>query len=142
METEKLSFLKSVRKKSKRVGRGPSSGKGKTCGRGFNGQKSRSGFSLKRTFEGGQFPLARKIPKHGFVSFKNKDKAVLGLSKVYQLEKIDINILKELKLISKSMKKVKIILDINSNEIEQFRPINLSLKISSDIQLSKSILKL
>jgi large subunit ribosomal protein L15 len=54
------------RKKRKRVGRGPGSGHGKTCGRGSKGQRSRSGFSLNPTFEGGQMPLVRRIPKRGF----------------------------------------------------------------------------
>ena len=55
---------KNVRKD--RVGRGPGSGNGKTAGRGMNGQKSRAGFSMLPTFEGGQLPLARRIPKRGF----------------------------------------------------------------------------
>ena len=54
------------RKKRKRVGRGPGSGKGKTCGRGHKGQKSRSGYSRFRGFEGGQMPLHRRLPKRGF----------------------------------------------------------------------------
>jgi len=53
-------------KKRKRVGRGPGSGHGKTCGRGHKGQRSRAGYSVKATFEGGQMPLARRIPKRGF----------------------------------------------------------------------------
>ena len=54
------------RKSRKRVGRGPGSGLGKTSGRGENGQKSRSGYSRKRGFEGGQMPLHRRLPKRGF----------------------------------------------------------------------------
>ncbi len=57
----------SVRKK-KRVGRGPGSGTGKTAGRGENGQKSRSGYSRKIGFEGGQMPLHRRVPKRGFTN--------------------------------------------------------------------------
>lgn len=53
-------------KKRKRVGRGPGSGHGKTCGRGHKGQRSRAGFSMHPTFEGGQMPLVRRIPKRGF----------------------------------------------------------------------------
>ena len=53
-------------KKSKRIGRGPGSGHGKTSGRGHKGQRSRSGFSMKPSFEGGQMPLSRRIPKRGF----------------------------------------------------------------------------
>jgi len=53
-------------RKRKRLGRGPGSGHGKTCGRGHKGQRSRAGFSLPLTFEGGQMPLVRRIPKRGF----------------------------------------------------------------------------
>lgn len=53
-------------KKRKRLGRGPGSGHGKTCGRGHKGQRSRSGFSMHSTFEGGQMPLVRRVPKRGF----------------------------------------------------------------------------
>jgi len=56
------------RKNRKRVGRGPGSGSGKTSGRGENGQKSRSGYSRKRGFEGGQMPLKRRVPKRGFTN--------------------------------------------------------------------------
>ena len=56
------------RKKRKRVGRGPGSGLGKTCGRGHKGAKSRSGFKNKRGFEGGQTPLKRRLPKFGFTN--------------------------------------------------------------------------
>jgi large subunit ribosomal protein L15 len=55
-------------KKRKRIGRGPGSGYGKTAGRGEKGQKSRSGYSRKRGFEGGQMPLTRRIPKRGFTN--------------------------------------------------------------------------
>ncbi len=54
------------RHKKKRVGRGPASGCGKTAGRGHKGQKSRSGYSMRRGFEGGQMPLVRRVPKRGF----------------------------------------------------------------------------
>lgn len=54
------------RKRRKRVGRGTGSGRGKTCGRGHKGQGSRSGFAMHPTFEGGQMPLVRRVPKRGF----------------------------------------------------------------------------
>ena len=54
------------RRKRRRVGRGPGSGSGKTCGRGHKGQRSRAGYSVHPTFEGGQMPLVRRIPKRGF----------------------------------------------------------------------------
>ncbi|MFC1482309.1 50S ribosomal protein L15 [Myxococcota bacterium] len=57
-----------ARRRRKRVGRGPGSGNGKTCGRGHKGQRSRSGASLVRGFEGGQMPLQRRVPKRGFTN--------------------------------------------------------------------------
>lgn len=70
-------------KKRKRVGRGPGSGHGKTCGRGHKGQGSRAGFSLHPTFEGGQMPLVRRIPKRGF---NNKWADVVAIVNVSDLE--------------------------------------------------------
>lgn len=57
----------------KRLGRGPGSGTGKTAGRGHKGQKSRSGYSRKRGFEGGQMPLVRRVPKRGFTNIFRKE---------------------------------------------------------------------
>ena len=102
----------------KRLGRGIGSGKGKTSGRGVKGQKSRSGVAIK-SFEGGQMPLYRRLPKRGFNSFKNKDKyAVINLSKIKSIiekkiikasEKIDLNFLKSKKIIKKNVTKFKIL---------------------------------
>ncbi|MBU1625958.1 50S ribosomal protein L15 [bacterium] len=64
----------------KRVGRGPASGSGKTCGRGYNGQKSRSGYSKRLGFEGGQMPLIRRVPKRGFTNIFKKDFKVVNLN--------------------------------------------------------------
>src|SRR5881397_3102277 len=72
--------------KKKRVGRGPGSGLGKTSGRGNKGQKSRSGYSAKRGFEGGQMPLHRRLPKRGFTNIFKKEHAVVNLS---DLERFD-----------------------------------------------------
>jgi len=69
-------------KKRKRVGRGPGSGLGKTAGRGMNGQKSRSGYSRKRHFEGGQMPLQRRLPKVGFVNIFRKEFVVLNVKNI------------------------------------------------------------
>lgn len=66
--------------KKKRVGRGPGSGLGKTAGRGSKGQKSRSGYSRKRGFEGGQMPLHRRLPKRGFTNIFKKVWAEVNLS--------------------------------------------------------------
>ncbi len=66
-----LNNLEQVKRKKIRVGRGIGSGKGKTSGRGFKGQKSRSGVAIK-SFEGGQMPLYRRLPKRGFNSIRKK----------------------------------------------------------------------
>jgi len=66
--------------KKKRVGRGPGSGLGKTAGRGNKGQKSRSGFSRMRGFEGGQMPLHRRLPKRGFTNIFKKEWAEVNLA--------------------------------------------------------------
>lgn len=70
----------------KRVGRGPGSGIGKTSGRGHNGQKSRSGYSRRRGFEGGQMPLVRRVPKRGFTNIFRKEYDVINLDRLEGLE--------------------------------------------------------
>src|SRR5436309_3220645 len=72
--------------KKKRVGRGPGTGLGKTAGRGEKGQKSRSGYSAKIGFEGGQMPLHRRLPKRGFTNIFKKEHAVVNVS---DLERFD-----------------------------------------------------
>lgn len=72
--------------KPKRVGRGPGSGLGKTAGRGEKGQKSRSGYSRKRGFEGGQMPLVRRVPKRGFQNPFRKEYAIVNLDRLAKLE--------------------------------------------------------
>ena len=68
--------------KKKRVGRGPGSGLGKTAGRGHKGQKSRSGYSSKIGFEGGQMPLQRRLPKRGFTNIFKKEWLEISLAKI------------------------------------------------------------
>ena len=112
-----LNSTLSVKTKKIRVGRGIGSGKGKTSGRGVKGQKSRSGVSIK-SFEGGQMPLYRRLPKRGFNSISKKNIAILNLEKIQSyLDKktIDSNkilnsdLLIKLKLINKNSKKLKIL---------------------------------
>lgn len=79
-------------KKKRRIGRGPGSGLGKTAGRGMNGQKSRSGYSRKRGFEGGQMPLVRRVPKRGFTNIFKEQFNIINLG---DIEKCD---LKEIKI--------------------------------------------
>ncbi|MDX1809132.1 MAG: 50S ribosomal protein L15 [Sulfurospirillaceae bacterium] len=97
--------------KTKRVGRGQASGMGKTASRGSNGQKSRTGYSIKRGFEGGQQPLQRRLPKVGFYSGLVKP-YVINIEKiksVLALEEITLDSLKSVHKISNSVKKVKLI---------------------------------
>ena len=76
------------RKKRKRVGRGPGSGLGKTCGRGHKGAKSRSGFKNKRGFEGGQTPLKRRLPKFGFTNLNRQTYQLINLDRLEKLEQL------------------------------------------------------
>ena len=107
-----------TKERKKRLGRGIGSGKGKTSGRGVKGQKSRSGVAIK-SFEGGQMPLYRRLPKRGFNSLQKKNKyAVINLSKIKSLidkkiisseTKIDLKLLISKKIIKKSVTKFKIL---------------------------------
>ena len=98
-------------KKRKRVGRGPGSGNGKTAARGMNGQKSRSGYSRKRGFEGGQMPLVRRIPKRGFTNIFKKEFNIINLSVIEQcgLEEINIHDFFELGAAKKPEAMIKIL---------------------------------
>ena len=113
----KLNNLVKVKKKKIRVGRGIGSGKGKTSGRGVKGQKSRSGVAIK-SFEGGQMPLYRRLPKRGFNPIVKNKIAILNLDKIQSyidkksIKATDIlnkDLLKKLNLISKNSNKLKIL---------------------------------
>ena len=112
-----LNTLNNFKTKKIRVGRGIGSGKGKTSGRGVKGQKSRSGVAIK-SFEGGQMPLYRRLPKRGFNSIKKSNIAVINLGDLQKLidnkkinsnEKINIDNLKKSKILRKSISKIKIL---------------------------------
>ena len=112
-----LNNLVKINKKKIRVGRGIGSGKGKTSSRGHKGQKSRSGVAIK-SFEGGQMPLYRRLPKRGFKSLQKNTVAILNLSKIQKIidkpknnikTNLDIKILKDRKIINKKFKKLKIL---------------------------------
>lgn len=95
----------------KRVGRGQGSGMGKTATKGHKGQKARSGFKIKRGFEGGQQPIQRRVPKVGFVSHVEKP-YVINIEKfaaIAKLEKITLESIKEIHSFPKSAKSVKLI---------------------------------
>ena len=106
-----------INKSKMRVGRGIGSGKGKTSGRGVKGQKSRSGVAIK-SFEGGQMPLYRRLPKRGFKTQNKNLTAILNLSKIQNIldktkneikSTLDLKILKEKKLVNKKYLKLKIL---------------------------------
>ena len=112
-----LNGLTKLKIKKIRVGRGIGSGKGKTSGRGVKGQKSRSGVAIK-SFEGGQMPLYRRLPKRGFNSFNKSKIGKLNLGDLQQFieskrikssEKIDIKYLHSSKIIKKKYEKIKIL---------------------------------
>ncbi len=124
-----LNTLNNLKTKKIRVGRGIGSGKGKTSGRGVKGQKSRSGVAIK-SFEGGQMPLYRRLPKRGFNPIKKDNVAVINLGDLQKLinskkisadVKINIDTFKKSKLFRKSINKYKVLSngDFNSKiEIE------------------------
>jgi large subunit ribosomal protein L15 len=103
----KLKAPAGARHKKKRVGRGPGSGLGKTAGRGSKGQKSRSGYSRLRGFEGGQMPLHRRLPKRGFTNTDKRKWAEVNLTdleKVFEADaKVTPEALVERGLIRKSL---------------------------------------
>ncbi len=112
-----LNSLLQNNKKKIRVGRGIGSGRGKTSSRGHKGQKSRSGVSIK-SFEGGQMPLYRRLPKRGFKTLNKKKVAILNLSKIQAIldksknnikSTLDLKTLKEKKLVNKKFLKLKIL---------------------------------
>ena len=112
-----------VKTKKIRVGRGIGSGKGKTSGRGVKGQKSRSGVAIK-SFEGGQMPLFRRLPKRGFNPIKKVKIAILNLNKIQgmidkkiisQTNTLNLENLKKAKIISNTFNKIKI---LGSGEIK------------------------
>ena len=123
-----------------RVGRGIGSGKGKTSGRGVKGQKSRSGVAIK-SFEGGQMPLYRRLPKRGFNPISRKNIAILNLDKIQSFidkksikaaEMINSVLLKKLKLIDKNSTKLKI---LGSGEIKD--KINIEADLASKSAVKK-----
>ena len=130
-----------INKPKIRVGRGIGSGKGKTSGRGVKGQKSRSGVSIK-SFEGGQMPLYRRLPKRGFNPIEKTKIAILNLDKIQTYidkksikltETLNSDLLKKLKLINKNSKKLKILGSGN---------IKVKINIEADLASKSAIEKL
>ena len=130
----KLNNLVKTNKKKIRPGRGIGSGKGKTSGRGHKGQKARSGVAIK-SFEGGQMPLFRRLPKRGFKSFRKVNTAILNLSNLQNIfdkkkvnfdSNVDLKILQSKKIISKKYEKLKL---LGQGEIKN--KVNLSVNFVS-----------
>ena len=112
-----LNSTSTIKEKKIRPGRGIGSGKGKTSGRRHKGQKSRRGVAIK-SFEGGQMPLYRRLPKRGFNPIKDTKIVKLNLSKIQSMidkkkiketDKINIDLLKKLKILNKKINKIKIL---------------------------------
>ena len=149
----RLNTISQIKVKKIRVGRGIGSGKGKTSGRGHKGQKSRSGVAIK-SFEGGQMPLYRRLPKRGFNSIKKirvgkinlgKIQLFIEQKKINKSEKISLNLLKKLKIINKNSIKLKILgfgevkekINIEADLFSKSAKIKLE-KIGGTFQLLKS----
>ena len=136
----KLNNRSKINKSKIRVGRGIGSGKGKTSGRGVKGQKSRSGVAIK-SFEGGQMPLYRRLPKRGFNPIGKKNIAILNLDKIQTFidkknittkETLNSDLLKKLKLINKNSIKLKI---LGTGEIKE--KINIEADLASKSAIDK-----
>jgi large subunit ribosomal protein L15 len=135
-----LNSLVKNNKKKIRVGRGIGSGRGKTSTRGHKGQKSRSGVAIK-SFEGGQMPLYRRLPKRGFKSLKKNNTAIINLSKIQSMldkpkndlkNTLDLKILKQKNLINGKYLKLKI---LGAGEIK--KNIEISAHFASKAALAK-----
>jgi large subunit ribosomal protein L15 len=135
-----LNTKEKINKSKMRVGRGIGSGKGKTSGRGVKGQKSRSGVAIK-SFEGGQMPLYRRLPKRGFNPLNKDNVAILNLEKIQlYIDKKNINpnevlnseLLKKLKLINKNSVKLKI---LGTGELKE--KINVEADLASKSAIEK-----
>ena len=136
----KLNNRNKINKSKLRVGRGIGSGKGKTSGRGVKGQKSRSGVAIK-SFEGGQMPLYRRLPKRGFNPINKKTIAILNLDKIQSYidkknikttDTLNSNLLKKLKLIDQNSITLKI---LGSGAIKD--KINIEADLASKSALDK-----
>jgi large subunit ribosomal protein L15 len=108
MDLSNLKPAKGSVKKDRRLGRGQGSGRGGTATRGHKGQKSRSGYSKRIGFEGGQMPLQRRVPKHGFKNINRKEYKAVNLSTLEELaekkklKKIDVQTLLDAGLVSRN----------------------------------------
>ena len=138
--TTQLNNRVKINKSKIRVGRGIGSGKGKTSGRGVKGQKSRSGVAIK-SFEGGQMPLYRRLPKRGFNPISKDQIAILNLEKIQTYinkktistkDVLNTDLLKKLKIINKNSSKLKI---LGTGEIKD--KINIEANLASKSAVEK-----
>jgi len=111
MKLSDLHPAENSRKNRRRVGRGPGSGRGKTSGRGSKGQLSRSGYSRRLSFEGGQMPLSRRVPKRGFTNIFKKEFSEVNLDRLENIQKKTIKPrdLKEAGILKKESIPVKVL---------------------------------
>ena len=139
-----LNTTTQVKIKKMRVGRGIGSGKGKTSGRGVKGQKSRSGVAIK-SFEGGQMPLYRRLPKRGFNPINKNKVAVLNLDKMQSLieskrinsaNQINLETLKKAKIVGKTYNKIKI---LGSGKIKEKVDLNIDYISKSAVEKLKKV---
>ena len=115
MELHDLHPARGAKKSRKRIGRGPGSGTGKTAGKGHKGQKSRSGYSRRYGFEGGQMPLVRRIPKRGFTNIFRVEFQVVNLRDLDRVfsdgETVSVESLVEKGLVRRGKRPVKVLGD-------------------------------
>ena len=113
MNLSELNAVPIRRNKRKRVGRGPGTGHGKTSGRGHNGQKSRSGYSRRYGFEGGQMPLFRRLPKKGFNNARFRiEYAIVNVGQLENFEdgaEVDLDALRNAQLVQKKAERLKVL---------------------------------
>ena len=137
--TTQLNNREKINKTKIRVGRGIGSGKGKTSGRGVKGQKSRSGVAIK-SFEGGQMPLYRRLPKRGFNSINKNNIAIINLEKIQFF--IDKNVIKSSDLITRDLLIKHKLINKNSQKLKILGSGNIKNKINLEADLvSKSALE-
>lgn len=112
MKLHEMKYVEGARKQRNRVGRGPASGNGKTAGKGHKGQNARSGGGVRLGFEGGQTPLARRLPKRGFTNFNRKEYAIVNVESLNRFEngtEVTPELLIESGLVNKELDGIKIL---------------------------------
>lgn len=112
MKLHELKYSEGARKNRKRIGRGQGSGTGKTAGKGHKGQNARSGGGVRLGFEGGQTPIARRLPKRGFTNFTRKEFAIVNVELLEKFENgtvVTPELLLETRLVRKELNGIKVL---------------------------------